>query len=98
MNDIITNTLDAQGVLQPGEEGYWKIWGAHARDVQVGDLLMVRWNKADGSHEIGEYEIAELLDDEVIAPKFRATDGRTFRIGALQKIVLLRKGTHHTLP
>jgi hypothetical protein len=100
---IVTEILDAQnddngGVLQPGQEGFWKIWGASARDVEAGDLIMVRWEAKDGSHELKEHALqARLPEGDGIAPKFQAESGEIFRLGMLQKIVLLRWGTGNTL-
>lgn len=39
---ILTARLDAQGVLQPGEQGWWKVWGASARSIRTGDMLMAK--------------------------------------------------------
>lgn len=97
---ITTTKLDAQheengGVLKPGQPGYWQVWGARANDVEVGDLLMVRWDAKDGTHEIKEYEVAAITYG--FPTKVRATDGRKFWLGALQHIIVLRYGDHNTL-
>jgi len=102
-NRIVTELIDAQnedngGPLAPGQEGFWKIWGAGARDVQAGDLVLVRWADEDGGHHIEEYAIAARLDEgNGIAPKFAAESGEIFRLGMLQRIVVLRWGTGNTL-
>jgi hypothetical protein len=100
---IVTEIIDAQnedngGVLQPGQEGYWKIWGASSRDVVAGDLVIARWEQEDGSHVLAEYAIQEKLDNgNGFAPRFLAESGESFRLGALQRIVVLRWGTGNTL-
>jgi len=106
----VTAALDAQGVLQPSQPGYWQIWGATARDIRPGDLLMVRWeDKGSGPNPsppivtIGEYEVDTINFDPFWCPRVVSTptddhpEGEVFRVGALQKITLLRKGTHNTL-
>jgi hypothetical protein len=92
----LTTALDAQGVLQPGEEGFWQVWGASIRDVCVGDLIMVKWSNPDRTTaEITEHEVAEVRRD--IPLGVTDTEGNRFRIGALQQFRLFRKGTHNTL-
>lgn len=94
---VITEALEAQGRLQPGTEGWWQVWGASSRDVRAGDMVMVIWGKGTPDEEFAEYLIDEILDREIVAPKFKSSEGETFRIGALQPIILMRRGTHHTL-
>ena len=92
--------LAAQGDLQPGEEGYWQVWGARVGDIKPGDLVMLKYSDAP---EPSEYQVAEaaprgdghLMD--TVRPRFLATSGELFTVGALQPIVVLRKGTRHTL-
>ena len=91
---IVTEKLESQGVLAPGEQGYWKVWGARAGHIRTGDLAMFRWADADEPDEI---EIAEVLDRDPCAPKFRCTDGRVLRIGGLMPVIVLRHGDHNTL-
>ena len=83
------------GVLQPGTPGYWQVWGASARDVRVGDLVIARWENEDGTHSLEEYEIAEVTHG--FPTRCVATDGRKFWLGALQRLAVLRQGTHNTL-
>jgi hypothetical protein len=93
-----TDALATQGILRPGTAGYWEVWGARADDIQAGDLVMISYD--DG---IFEYEVSALAPRgngdlrDMVRPRFRAATGELFNIGALQPVVVLRKGTHHTL-
>ena len=95
----MTAALDAQGALEPGTEGYWQVWGARTQDIQPGDLVMIRYEDTG----ISEFEVAELAPRgdgdlrDTIRPRFRAATGELFHVGALQPVVVMRKGTHHTL-
>jgi hypothetical protein len=93
----VTRALDAQGTLQPGQDGYWRVWGATVGDIQAADLIMVK--PKDG--EITEHEVAEIVPEEGIlaAMYLRFIDGigEDVRIGRLCPVVVLRKGTHRTL-
>ncbi len=106
-NTPVTDALDAQGTLQPGTEGYWKVWGARASDIRPGDLVMVK----NQDNVISEYEVLDYAPRgregtmmDLIRPRFRAPaksagagTGQLFSVGAMQAVVVLRKGTHHTL-
>lgn len=106
-----TEIINSQPALQPGQDGYWRVWGASVRDVQAGDIVLLKY--ADG--EACEYEVDAYaprgndhdtvtqafrgvgnLNDQ-IRPRFRATDGELFTIGALQPMALIRKSTHNIL-
>jgi hypothetical protein len=87
---------------QPGEPGYWRVHGARAYDIRVGDLVLTGWDDDDGIRRHGDYEVAAFAprgDDlhDQIRPRFLATNGEWFSVGALQPIGLLRAGTHGTL-
>ena len=97
---IISDALDAQGTLQPGTEGWWQVWGARAQDIRPGDMVMMTYTDAPEPIEFQVQEPAPRGDNDlrdVVRPRFLATDGTHHHIGALQKIVVLRRGTRHTL-
>ena len=86
--------FEAQGVLQPGDEGWWKVWGAQVRHIRTGDLLLCK-NQDD------ETEFS-LIHDTFLAkshPLRRGfiSDDQEFTLGVLSAIVLLRRGTHNML-
>ena len=86
--------VETQGRLAPGTRGWWQVWGAGVRDVRAGDLVL-------GKREDGDQQ-AMLIDelyDSPLAPMRQGfmADGERFTLGALCPIVLLRRGTHHTL-
>jgi len=98
--------ISAQPAMEPGTEGYWKVWGARVADVRPGDLVMLKYSDEPGtvfSYVVGErvrrpeYQGRPVLMDTV-RPKFSdQVTGEEFTIGAMQPIVLLRWGTHNTL-
>ena len=93
---IVTDTLNKQGILAPGEHGYWRVWGADARHIRPDDLLLVRWTNADQSHEITEHKVL-LVEEHLCGRRVLDTQGQTFLVGYLGTIVLLREGTKNTL-
>jgi Cu/Zn superoxide dismutase len=94
---VVTEALDAQGVLQPGQEGFWQHWGASARDIHPGDLILVKWVNDDGTtKEITEHEVV-TAEDKTGVVAVTDTEGNSFWVGWLQRITLLRQGTHNTL-
>jgi hypothetical protein len=104
----VSALIDAQGILQPGEPGYWQIWGANITHAEEGDLLLVRWEDKETPPNvtIGEYIIASIDPDPPWCPVITAAsttdppyppNGERFRVGMGQRITLLRQGTHNTL-
>jgi hypothetical protein len=108
-DEVVTKKLDAQRAanggepLEPGTPGYWKVWGAMGRDIQPGDLVMVKYRDTE---EILEFEVQDFKpypNDSLIGTlrdRFLATDGRVFSVGKMHShhaIVVFRKGTHNTL-
>lgn len=84
--------IEAQPVLSPGEEGWWKVYGASPRDIQPGDFVLTR-DDTDGF----------LVDDVFTSEAWRGirtgivVDGERQSIGTYCPIVLLRRGTKATL-
>ena len=56
----VTEALNGQGTLRPGQEGWWKVYGAQASDVQAGDLIMVKPRDA----EITEHAITRIVPED----------------------------------
>ena len=83
-----TETLEAQGELQPGDQGYWKVWGARPNDIRVGDIVMT-----DGSED----QVAEIDRSDIVRVRIVTTTGDRFSLGALCPVIVLRWGTHNTL-
>lgn len=86
-NDLI----EAQGRLEPGQPGYWKVWGASAHNIRPGDVVLL---DPDGDFE--------LVDDVFTAKAAPIRVGLVIRgerttIGALCPVIVLRQGTHNTL-
>lgn len=108
----VTARLDDQGSLEPGTPGYWEVWGASARDIRPGDLVMSGWKDRDDPSVIhhAEYEVAEMAPwgMSTVRPgepdlrdscrvRFLTTAGTFASVGMLQPLALLRPGTHNTL-
>jgi hypothetical protein len=102
----VTTRLNAQCALKPGDEGYWKVWGARAIDIRPGDLVMSGWKDEDydnnGVIHHAEYEVTEmaLFDAPTmnsIRVGFIATTGKFGSVGMMQPMQLVRWGTHHEL-
>jgi hypothetical protein len=100
----VTARRDDQGALQPSMPGYWKVWGATARDIRPGDLVMSGWKDRDNPDVIhhAEYEVAEMASFDAptmntIRVGFITTSGTFASVGMLQPMALFRRGTHNTL-
>lgn len=100
-NEIMPEAIEAlaefetQAELQPGESGWWQVWGARSRDIQAGDILL---SKLDDGGIATDY-VADLFDPNANGLRVGFIDGRGKRvtIGAMARIVLVRRGTHNTL-
>lgn len=113
MSTPFTDALEAQGTLTPGTEGYWQVWGASVRDVRAGDLVLLKYADYPEplEYEVAAYDPRVADHDspadavagrgsslaDQIRPRFKTPLDETFTIGALQPVVLLRKGTHNML-
>lgn len=80
--------------IQPGTQGWWKVWGARVRDIKPGDLVV---SKTDD----GEYEV-DLIED-VYTPKNHPLRwgfiiaGERVTMGALHSVIVLRQALHNIL-
>lgn len=84
--------LEAQPVLQPGESGWWKVWGAQPRHIQAGDIILL--------DPVGDWiEVKGLFPSKAAPVRVGLIDANDamFTIGALCPIVLMRRGTHNML-
>jgi hypothetical protein len=98
----VTDALEAQAALDPpigpGDEGWRKVWGASAYDIQPRDLIMLKWRDRD---DIFEYEITYVLPREGLAdecaPRFATASGEIVRVGIRQPLVVIRRGRRSTL-
>lgn len=95
---------DERGALKPGMEGWWRVWGSHALDIQPGDLVMSGWKDSDDPSVIhhAEYEVAEMASFKAptmntIRVGFIATTGKFGSVGMLQAMELRRWGTGNFL-
>ena len=88
----LTDALDAQGILQPGEQGWWRVYGARAEDILPGDLVMIKDD---------EFQVAERAPWgnrwDTLRVRFRTAAGELRTVGMLQPVEVVRRGTHCTL-
>jgi hypothetical protein len=96
---VIETALAAQGTIKPGTDGWWQVFGARAQDIHPGDMVLIK----DADNNFAEYQVQALTPRgeghlmDVVRPRFLATDGTHFTVGALQACSVLRRGTHHIL-
>lgn len=92
----VTDALDAQDI-QPGDEGWWKVWGARVNDIREGDMIMLK----PKGEEITEHVITRIVPESGMAKavwlRFIDADGEDIRIGRMCAVAVIRKGTHNTL-
>lgn len=86
MNEWITE-IENQDKLEPGQSGWWPIWGASVLEVQVGDVVV------DSS---GAYEVYGMLGSTLTQRGFGTSEGEIWA-GFMAKIKILRRGTGMTL-
>lgn len=86
--------FEDQGSLDPGTEGFWKVWGATPHTVLPGDLILIK-----DLGEVTEELIAEVFEAKAYPARagFINAEGETFTYGALAPLVVLRWGTRHIL-
>jgi hypothetical protein len=84
--------IEAQPVLHPGDEGWWRVYGARPRDIRPGDFVMTP-DDLDGF----------LVDDVFVNDAWRGirtgivVDGERQSIGTYCPIVLLRQASRAAL-
>lgn len=89
---IVFDAVMTQGALQTGTEGWWRVFGASAHDVQKDDMVVSQTQEFRVAHVVRHGDLRD-----VVSPGFVGTDGETYHIGAMCPIVVLRKGTRHIL-
>jgi hypothetical protein len=94
---IVMRTLDVQGAMQPGTEGYWQVWGAVAADLQKGDLFIAKF--PDG--EVLQDQVNEIVHEDNLfdytRKRYINQDGQDRAVGLLVRVWVFRRGTHHIL-
>lgn len=85
--------VDADTRLQPGEAGWWRVWGASARDIKGGDIVMT---KSGDDYEAFYVESTYTAKAHPIRVGI-VVGGQQQTFGALVGLVLYRKGTKNTL-
>lgn len=96
----VTDALGSQGAIQPGTQGWWRVWGATVNDIQAGDLIMVGTKADDGSHVITEHHVVTIVPEDGIKGAIYlhiTNDGGERWIGRMCPVQVLRQGTHNTL-
>ncbi len=89
--DEVRAEIEAQPRLQPGEPGWWQVWGASVPDIRPGDYVLTK---------VEEFYVQDTFVPEGLRAYTSlglVTDGERSVIGRLCPIVLLRPGTRNTL-
>lgn len=84
--------LNAESRLQPGDEGWWQVWGSSVGDICPGDIVLTRNGE--------DYEalfIEDRFEAKSVARLGIIVGGQQQTLGRLTGIVLMRRGTKHTL-
>ena len=92
--DEVKAEVDAQPVLEPGTEGWWRVWGASPHSIEPGDYVLCK--DGDG---VDEFYVQSTYKPKSYPMTFGiVVDGREMTIGALAgPLVILRRGTKNTL-
>lgn len=81
--------FEAQGAIDPGTEGWWRVWGAQPRHIRPGDLVV----DADGWFLVTEAgPSTNGLQFGVVT-----AEGERFWFGLLHRVNVVRRGTKNTL-
>lgn len=91
--DEMNAQLASDSVLQPGDEGWWRVWACSVGDIREGDIVLTK-----------NGESYEALFIEDIYPANSPTrfgivvgGGQRQTLGRLVGVVIMRKGTKNTL-
>jgi hypothetical protein len=90
--------FESQGVLQPGETGWWKVWGANPHTIRTGDLVMFKHdNEYETNLITGTFvSNAHPLRVGLVSDACEFEDGK-FTLGAFGPVVVVRWGDRNTL-
>ena len=84
--------MESETRLQPGEEGWWRLWGARTYHIKVGDVIVT----LDQPNLLFD-EVVEL-EDKPTHVRYKNQDGNWWTMGhGNTKWLLYRKGTKNTL-
>lgn len=80
--------------MQPGTQGWWKVWGARVSDIKPGDLVISK-------NKDGEYCV-DLIEDFCMTTSYPIRHGFVIAgertsFGALTAVVVLRQALHNIL-
>lgn len=84
-----------QGTLEPGQEGFWKVYGAKVNNIREGDLILTQGEEGEATFTYikGTFTAKAapmrkgLIDDK----------GEQFTLGALLPVIVLRWDKHNLL-
>lgn len=79
--------IEAQGTLEPGQDGWWRVWGASILDVKAGDVVI---------DTEGAYEVHEVTGRTLTQVVLQTSEGEIC-VGMMARINVVRKTTHNTL-
>lgn len=86
--------FEAQQALEPGQCGWWKVWGARPVNIRPGDIVICKAEEGGTETMYVEDTYASKAAPMRIGI---VVEGEEFTLGAFQPIVLVRRGIHNTL-
>lgn len=81
--------INRQTVLQPGESGWWRVWGSSPQDMRAGDYVLMPDD---------EFYVQDTYQAKAHPLRYGiVVDGERMTVGALSTVVIFRRGTKNTL-
>jgi hypothetical protein len=92
--DKCVREFENQPVLAPGEVGWRKVWGANVSHIRAGDIVLTRSGDA-----VETSYVADTFESKSAPMRRGFVDGggKRFTLGAMNAVIVVRKGTHNTL-
>lgn len=90
--EALAKQLSADERLQPGDSGYWEVWGAGTFDVIAGDIIVTFDNGTLVCEEIASCR------NNTVQMVFTTVSDKAFSLGHLfRQFKVFRLGTHNML-
>jgi hypothetical protein len=84
--------LEADTRLQPGDNGWWRVWGAGPLHAKPGDIIVTM-----NGDELTFDEVVDVIPREMRVV-FVKPDGSVFRMGmGFRGLMVFRRGTKNVL-
>lgn len=86
--------FENQPTLTPGQEGYWKVWGARVSNIRPNDIILTK----QGDDSVCNF-ITDTFTSKAYPMRMGFVDenGERFTLGAMSSVVVVRLSTHNIL-